>query len=77
MSDIPDPEQLNPDCLQLSIGGIGRLIKGTLVLDLGPGGAIPLMPREVLEPWIKQYHLDPAGQRILLRIAFVDFVPTR
>ena len=72
---MSDPEEFNPACLQIAICGIGRMVDGGLVLDTGPGGALNLLSPSAVKQVMDQYKIDPDGQRILLRLAFVDFVP--
>ena len=72
---MSDPEELNPNCLQIAICGIGRMVDGGLVLDTGLGGALNLLSPSAVKQVMDQYKIDPDGQRILLRLAFVDFVP--
>ena len=71
---MPDPEEFNPNCLQIAICGIGRIVDGGLILDTGPGGAIALLSPAAVKQVTEQYKIDPNGQRILLRLAFVDIV---
>ena len=73
---MDEPEDFNPDCLQITIYGVGRMIDGGLIMDTGPGGAIQLMSPGAVSQLIEQHHIDPDGQRIMLRLAFLDFVPS-
>ena len=73
---MDEPEDFNPDCLQIVIYGVGRMIGGGLIMDTGPGGAIKLMSPGAVKKLIKQCPIDPDGQRIMLRLAFLDFVPS-
>ena len=72
---MSDPEDFNPNCLQIAICGLGRIVEGSLVLDTGPGGAMVLLSPNAVKKVVDQYKIDPDGLRILLRVAFVDIVP--
>ena len=70
-----EDEDYDPQgCVEMGIKGIVRIIGGALVIDAGPSGFIPLFkPDSVAIINLEQACGVPLdGQRVLLRVAFLD-----